>query len=280
MGVQQLTGVQIFKELTLGTSDDATAIVAGLTAVRHRDVPVIIRPPEFSGIMAREKRSIVVGHHGELHVEGYANVDDFNYFLGMTLRTPSESTDMGTPTATTRVYTPANTTVDTPDTYSLEIGDNTGYYLYNGTFGSGMQISGARDDIVRFSWDGMSKTGAETTKTAALSTRDIEPLAANSALLYIDDVGGTIGTTAYVGCMIGFQATLPGFSMFKCMDGTLYYTMIVQQPIAASMEVTLLVDATSRTLFSHAYQTALRQLVRLKLPGTSIHAGAWGRRVG
>jgi hypothetical protein len=274
MGQRMLTGIQLGKQSVLGTPVAATSIQGGVTAAPHRLAVNNIRPEEFRGDMYRFHSSTVVGRRGELRQQGYVCFDDICYLLGMAIKAGVTGvSDAGSPPAYTRTYTPAGTAVDTPELYTYEVGDDTAFYRYDSVFATSLQISAGVDGLTEYSADLVGRDRAVQAKTAALTQRDVEYAAANLWTWKIDDTGGTLGATAYGGCLLNFQWSIGAFQTFKCMDGTQVFTGISEQGLSAALAMTVMVDSSFSSLVTK-YLNQSRLLVRLENLGSLIHGSS------
>jgi hypothetical protein len=273
MGQKMLTNVQYGIETTWGTLVPATAIGSGLTVARHKRLINNLHPEEFRGDMFRFHKSAVVGRMANLHLEGYACFDDLAYFAAMGIKGGVSATaDSGTPTpAQTRNYAPAGSSVDVPDTYTIEAGDNSVNWAYAGCFITALQLAAARDGLTTLQADLIARDFTQQAKTGSLSQRDPEYIPANLWTFKVDDTGGTLGTTLYgASSLLNFTWRIAQFDAFKTMDGTQLLSGITEQGLAAALTVTVMVDASFVAILTkHINQSRL--LTRLENIGSLIH---------
>jgi len=120
----------------------------------------------------------------------------------------------------------------------------------------------------------MGRDWATTTYTAALSDRTTEVIMARGTKLYIDDAGGTIGTTQKTGTLINASITFNTGIHFKAFaeDATGYAANKVGRG-AYRVDAQFTFEFDSDTEFAkYRLSAPAERLIRLVSEGTQIHA--------
>lgn len=272
-GLKTLSKLQLALEVTPGTPvTTATSKLTGMYKIEQQEMRTKIRPQELRGSMAKFFRTITVGKIQNLNVEGTTVFEDLGYFLGMGLKGGvSGSSDGGTPPAYTYAYTPTLTDQDTPDTYTIQFGDNEQAYYAEYCFVKQLTLDFQVDQLAKLTAAIVGRQRTAQAFTGSLSDRTTEDLIADNVIVYMDDTGGTIGTTSFSTGVVGCTWTMANFMPDKTLDGTLYFTQLVEQPLAAELTLTCEVNtATQAKLAKFTGDT--RQLVRVECSNaTAIH---------
>lgn len=255
----------------------ATSKLTGMYKIEQQEMRTKVRPQELRGSMAKFFRTITTGKIQNLNVEGTTTFEDLGYFLGMGLKGGvTGSTDGGTPPAYTYAYTPTLTDQDTPDTYTIQFGDNMQAYYAEYCFVKQMAIDVQIDALTKLTASIVGRQRTAQAFTGALSDRTTEDLIADNFIVYLDDAGGTIGTTAFSTGVVGLTWSMANFMANKTIDGTTYFTSVVEQPLAADVSLTAEVNtATQAKLAKFTGDT--RQLMRLECSGSVVHGAVHKR---
>ena len=188
-------------ETTWGTAVVATRKMMGLSDVKFKEKNKTIVTP-VTGTYAPGTTAALVGQSGEVTVSGVATYEELIWYFDSLFSKVTAPTGTGP-----YVYAyAAPTSADaTPRLFTVEFGTTGALYKAAGALTSKFKISGAAQDYWKFQADYMAKSIATLTSLAALSDNTVTSINAMDTACYIDDWGGTIGTTAITGTLIDFD---------------------------------------------------------------------------
>jgi hypothetical protein len=121
-------------------------------------------------------------------------------------------------------------------------------------------------------WVGRQLTNSTATSLSTLVT--VEELLVPRTKLYIDDTGGTVGTTQVTGTFMGATMTFnTGWAPVPVGDGQLYYADIKHTPPSITFSVTLELEDTSVVDEERAHYAANDiRLIQFDMEGASASA--------
>jgi hypothetical protein len=103
----------------------------------------------------------------------------------------------------------------------------------------------------------------------------VEEILFNQGKLYLDNSGGTVGTTEKTGVLTGFRLTVTtGWQAVRAANGELYFYDLKQVGATAELELTLEHDDTVAAAERGFMRTGAVRLVRLQFDGTTIADGS------
>lgn len=196
MVATDLRVVQFGHESTFGTAVTATVRLMGIeNATLHPVQDAKIVPA--IGSLAPSSLSAVLKQMGEGTIEGVQTYQDLPHILSMLFGAAA-------PTGSdpyTRAYTAPLTSAPTPERQTIEFG--TSGASYKGTSALIMKYSETIEngEFARFAIDYACKSIA-TVSLASLSDRVVEAVRSADTVLYMDAVGGTMGSTAVAATVI------------------------------------------------------------------------------
>jgi hypothetical protein len=279
MGLRQLARVQSALEVTPGTPvPTATSKWMGVYTATWHEERTKDSPEEIRQSLARYFRATTLSVMGSVDLEQTCTFEELPYVLGAGVKGGvSGVTDGGSPPGYAYAYTPTLTAVDTPNTYTLQVGDDTQAYLMEYSFVRNFELSFAvrERSRLRSSWVGRQLTTGSF--TGALGDRTIEDAFGQGWLAYIDNQGGSIGATQYAGCIVNGTWRLPqSFIPHNCIDGTNTFTRHQMVSLAPELELTIELDSTANSTRA-AYTSDTHKLIRLRNSGTIIHGSVHKR---
>jgi len=267
--------VQAGKESTRGTAVAATAKWMAYTL--HPTVGDFswVQPEEERGSLAAFFRAYAPQRQAELgDLTGDATFEDILYPLLMAVKggvTPTQPD--GTTSTYLWTFSPNLTSGNDPDTFTVEWGDDVQAWESEYVFATSLTISGALGEAWKVSASLVGRQHTATSFTAGLSDRTVESCLMNLTKLYIDDSGGSIGTTQIETAFISFEWRLPEhFVPFFTADGNKYYTTHSEKKMAPELDLTLVLDSTTKTLLTTKYTAGTIQLVRIAGEGSNIES--------
>lgn len=276
-GLTALRKIQLGLEGTPGTAVPASAKLMGMMLRAPLKDREIVQPDDERGSLAAAHRSYAALYQwGPAALEGDVTFEDFMYLLGMAVCTYPEPTLPGGAVSTRlHTFTPNLATPNTPDTFTLEFGDNQEQYEAEHVFATSLEISGVMDQALRFAAQIVGRQLTTTNFTAALADRVVESALAAKTSLYMDDAGGSIGSTQKQVTLIDWTWRLPAhFTVKKRQDGNLYFSSYSEVKMKPEIELLCEFNSGVATL-RDKYVAETRQLVRLKTVGSLIEAALY-----
>lgn len=252
---------QVGKETTWGTPVTPTAKLmlvddCELEPIVEADLHEEARGSLFPGFIADLKK---IGAKGK--VAGKQSFEDLHFLEGMFgVATPGG----GGPY--TRAYAPPSTSAPTPRMQTLVKGNGSNVYTGEGMLPTDAEFTFATNAPLRYSYNLIGEEVTTAGSLAALSDRSVNAAMAQHVSLFIDAAGGTIGSTAistpfFSGALKinAKRTTYPGM-------GSLKDAGFVDGKFSATLEMTLMFDATSKAYLDAilAGSSIFQKLVRIK----------------
>lgn len=278
MGLEAFRKIQGGIESTPGTAVPATAKWMGMHLAASLKDREIVMPSDERGDLAAAHRSYSPAYLWESKLSGELTFEDAIFLAGMAVKGGVTPSTVDT-SARLWTYTPSLTAANTPDTFTLEFGDNTQCYEAEYVFIKALEISGSVNEALKFAADLLGRQLTAASFTGALSNRTVESALVKKTSLYMDDTGGSIGATAKTGILIDWTWRLPAHFVAKDrQDGNLYFSAFGE--VRMQPELEMLVEFTSGVATLRTKYTAeTRQLVRLKTLGSLCGAATALRTV-
>jgi hypothetical protein len=273
MGLRQLSVVQLGKESSAGTLVAATQKLMGVYTATWHEQRTKDSPEELRQSLARYFRATTLDVLATLDLEQTCTFEELPYQLYMGVRgDPTVTNDAAGTTGYRYLWRPTLTAVDVPRTYSFEVGDNTQAYTMPYGFVRNLEISFAVRERTRLRSSVVGRSLTAGAFTGSLSDRTVEDAFGQGWELYVDNQGGTIGTTRYGGCITGGTWRIPQcFVPHNCIDGANTFTRHQMVNLAPELELTVELDSTAQAIRSAAYTQDTHQLIRLQNYGSNVH---------
>jgi hypothetical protein len=273
MGLKQLSVVQLGKEGTAGTAVAATQKLMGVYSATWHEERNKDAPEELRQSLARFFRSTTLDVLATVDIEQTCTFEEFVYLLYSGIRADPTVTNDGAATPIYKyLFTPTLTAVDTPRTYTMEVGDDTQGYRAPYSFVRNFELSFAARQRTRLRSAWVARQLSTNAFTGSLTDRDVEDAYGQGWRIYIDAQGGTMGSTAFSGCITGGTWRLPQcFVPHNCVDGSNTFTRHQMVSLAPELELTVELDSAANSLRS-AYTDDTHKLIRLENLGSNVHA--------
>ena len=220
---------QMVVEATKGTGIPATSIWRG--PISWDDDTTIREIEEAIGVFIGYDREVETQCLGLLTLEPTPlTPEQFPYICAASIKDVVSGSADGAGSGKIYTYPFSTTTMNSVKAYTWEVGDN--QQAWEGNYGGCVAFNisgggGADADPIMMSADWVIREWAKTTFTAALSVPAVNSLVFAKSKLFIDAIGGTIGTTQKTGTMVDFALRVdPGMRLMRTGDGQLYYTDI------------------------------------------------------
>lgn len=278
MGNRYFSKVQYGKEVisTHGTAVPATKILLGKVPAVNSD-----RKPEFPaedvGIRTDAVRSVI---HQYLYTNTLSTEHGYYQQLPMLFGcgllgnvTPAPVT--GGKTDYLWTFTPSLTASNTPDSLTIELGDDTQafeaeYCMFERIRIGGQVSQGMEASPVNVEADFFGRQLTPTTFTGALSLPTVEPINAKLARFYLDPTWAGIGGTEKTNILRGFDVEiLTGLHPKFTGDANKYFNAHGEGLIMVTANFTLEGTSVADAIFD-AQQAQTFQAVRLQINGSLI----------
>ncbi len=267
-GSRALRKLQIGTEVTAGTPVAATTIWRGMGTIK--DNREVVFPEEDVGILGGTDRSYIARQWSELAMPAVeATFEQLPYIFeaGVAEETPTQD---GTGSDYIYNYVAPTTAQNTHATFTIEGGDDQQAEEFDYAFVKHFNLSGDGQGALMMSADWTGRETSTTTFTAALSIPTVEEILVNDATLYIDNSGGTVGTTQVSNTLFGIDLDwTTGLQEYWAVDGSLDFSLT--KFTADDIVLTMTYEHNTSAVSEKAkYQAGDVRLVRLKFEGSSV----------
>jgi len=270
-GLKGLRRIQIGKETTFGSDHAATARLIGRLDMSP-DYKMYRPDDTETGRLSSFERSDIVGTMAKMSFESDANYEQLAYLLGMSIIGGVTPTGGGSPYSW--AFTPNLSTINAPDTYTFEYGDDHQAYQSTGCFAKSLELSGQIDDVVKVKADIVGQAVAAISFTDSLANPTaLNPVKADMGKLYIDSSWANLGSTAKENTLVDFSWKISeGIKPIKKLDGSLAYADRVETKRHIELDMTLGHNSVYDTLLT-AFLAQSKVFVQLKFTGPAITGG-------
>jgi hypothetical protein len=256
-----LLQVQVGKETVWGTSVSATAKLMGVDDCPLEPVVDAEQHEEYRGSLSPGFLTDLDHVQAKGRIAGKMTYEDLHWIEGLFgVATPGGAGPY------TRAYVAPTTTAPTPRIQTLIKGNGTDTYKAEGILPIDAEFTFATNTAVRYSHNLLGETYASGASLAALSDRAVNVVMGDQIALYIDNFGGTIGTTAISTAFFkGALKITPKRTQYPKM-GSLLDAGYVDGKFGGTLNLTLLFDATSKAYLDAvlAASSVFQKLVRIK----------------
>lgn len=264
--------VQLGRESTKGTAVAATTIWRGVGSFL-KDEREIEFVPEQVGLALPVLRTYTPKHLATIALAATpATFEELPHILDAGLKTATATQD-GAGSDYIYAYAMSSTAVGTIKTYTIETGDADGNEESAYCFVTDFTLSGERGAAVMVSSNWVGRTVGPTAKTGGLSLPSVAEILAAQGVLYIDDAGGTIGTTAVSSTLLDWslKVTTGRKPRFTVDSGQLYFDRDIFDKAAIEwiLDVTFEHNATS-VAEKVDWRAEASRLFRLELTGPAV----------
>lgn len=268
-GPFSMNKIQLGRETTAGTAVAATSIWRG-PATDIVDESEHVNADEDVGILVPTDREYIASQRATLAMpETELTFEQILHILEAGVKTAA-------PTGTgPYVYTyafPLSTTLNTIRTYTIETGNAVVGDVNEMEYGfvEEFTLSGEAGASWMMSANWVGRRKSTTTFTGALSLVTVEPALFNKTKLYINDTGGTIGTTQVQGVMVSAEVNVvTGVVALMTGDGNLYFTSHKFVPPEITFSIKMELENNTGVVAAERAKWVAKsfRLVRLNLSG-------------
>ncbi len=270
------SGVKNLKKVQLGRQTNNTAVAATTIwrgpAMTVKDERVMVRPKEDIGVSSLTNRAYTPKLLGSLAFPSTeATFQQIQHFLEAGVKTVTPVAD-GVGTDFINTYPLPSVDANSTKLYTIESGNNKIEEELDCAFLVDFTLTGKKNEawMLEGNWHG--RQCQVTSFTGSLSAPTVSEMLFNKSKFYIDNVGGTIGSTQIANAVIGAVIKVTtGLKAQFTADGELYFTFVDFIGAKASLELTLLHNATTaaeRVLWRSNTPRQIRTLIEGKAFGT------------
>lgn len=278
-----LRRMQLGPESVQGTAVAATTVWRGKGSMDN--TKTVVHTEEDIGQYAPEPRAYIPRVGGMVAMDSTpATFEQLPYVCeaGIHLATPS-----GTESPYTYSYSlPSDTSTEpTLRTYTIEYGTPEDNEEMEYSFVESFELSGAAEEAVMMTATWIGRQVTATAATGSLSIPAVEEILFQQAKLYIDDSGGSVGSTQVSNSMKSFTFTVTtGWKAEFTGEGELYFSFA--KLVKPDVKMTFVAEHTSDWDSAGEkgnWDGSTVRLVRVQIDGTSSRqltidvAGIWNK---
>jgi len=270
-GIKALRYIQLGQETTAGSEVNATTLWCGVGAFEDRQG--IEEVNADVAIMSGDGTTYTAYELGAIAFEPTpATFEQIGYIFTAGIKNADGVAD-GSGSGYTYTYTLPTTAANTVDTYTIEAGDNAQEEQMLYSFVESFNLSGKSQEAVMVSANWLGRDVATGTKTASQVPPDDEQIIFGKAVLYIDAVSGTFGTTTQSKSLLAFNIdVVTGVQPLWSADGSLQFAGLKYTAPEITMDLTFEHD-TSSIAQKAAAVAETPKLIRIKIEGSSLTTG-------
>ncbi|MGH9158198.1 MAG: phage tail tube protein [Acidimicrobiales bacterium] len=269
-GVQALRKIQLGQETTPGTPVAATAIWRGIGTIE--DTREMVFPEEHVGFVAPLDRSYQPKIEGALTFEETpATFQQLPYVLAAGVSSVVSGAADGAGSGKIYAYPLPTTTKGSFKSFTLEGGDDQQAEEFNLCFVTDFQLSGEAFAAWMMTANWMGREVTPSTFTGALTINAVEEILFSKTKLYIDAIGGTIGTTQITGTLLSAALNcVTGLRPVPVGDGNLFYSS-ADRKIKPELTLELTLEHNASAVAQVAkFRAETPVLVRLEVQGSAL----------
>lgn len=273
MGATDLVYLQSKKEASWATDAAATARWMSADKFSFKPVPVFKMLRYQRGDYAPAHGAIKTSEHGEGSIEGDVTFEELPLLLGSAVK-GAVAGSLSDTTAYTYSYPAPLTASPACDTRIFETYDGGQGYQGLGMVCKSFSLSGqaGSEGMVRYASQWIGKKVEAASPTGALGNRTVEGLPANMVKLYIDALGGTVGTTIKADTLISWNINYDsGAHLKQFQTGDTFPSLLGYAKPAVTFSVTAEFNSVGQAEVA-AFLAGTGRLIRLE--GLGSLAGA------
>lgn len=268
-GSKALRKIQLGREATPGTAVAATTLWRGLGV--PEDLREAVDVEEDIGIMGGADRSYIASVDAQFELESVpATFEQIFHIFEGGIKLVGTGVADGAGSGKIYAYTFPTTVKNTIKTYTIEGGDDQQAEEMEYSFVSEFGLEGAAKEALMMTatWKGRQITN--TTFTGAISVPTVEDIIFNKGKLYIDAIGGTIGTTLISNSFLSMSLScVTGWQAVSTADGNLYFSLVKSVKPELTCEITFEHDATAVAEKTN-WRALTSRLIRIQFEGTAL----------
>lgn len=267
-GVTMLDKIQLGREATAGTAVAATTVWRGEGV--GEDQLVTQFPVENVGILPGTDRSFISQLGAIATLTQNATFEQLLHVLEAGVKTIGTGAADGAGTDKIYDYLFATTALPTIKTYTIEAGDNNQAEKMEFGFVESFQLDGKAGEGITLTSNWRGRQWVPTTYTAALAIPTVEDMMMTKTKLYMDAVGGTMGTTQVSNSLLSMSLKVAtGLKAIFTADGNKFFSFVKLTKPVISLQVVFEHDANALAEKIN-WRAATPRLLRLQTTGSNL----------
>lgn len=244
-GVKTLRKIQLGRETTAGTAVAASTIWRG-PALMPMDDQAKVMPEENIGLSSKTTRQYTPSKLASLVFPSTpATFQGIQHIMEAGVKTVTPVQD-GTGSDYINAYPLPSGDVNTTKTYTIEGGDNKVVEEMEYAFVTEFELSGKRNEAWNLTSNWQARQSTVSSFTGALAIPSVSEMLFNKSKIYIDNVGGTLGTTQITNSWLEAKLkVVTGLKAQPTGDGNLYFSFMDFIGAQATLELSFLHNATT-----------------------------------
>ena len=274
-GIKALRKVQLGRESTAGTAVAATTIWRGPAEGLEDQRRVVLADEDVAYVSGIDRAYQPQLLAAVTFPETPATFEQLPHILEAGIKTATATQD-GAGSDYIYTYAYPTTAAPTLKTYTIEGGDDQAARELEYGFVTDFAISGSGGGeltALTMSANWLGRQTTDTTFTGSLSLPTVEEVLFGKGKLYIDAVGGTIGTTQKSSTFLGFEYSYTtGWVPRFTGDGNLYFTraaFVGKPTLEIKCNITFEHDGSATTEIGN-YESGTSRLIRLLFEGDTV----------
>lgn len=266
---ENLQKIQLGREATAGTAVAATTLWRGPSAGidDQRDIRQV---EEDIGVIMETDRKFTAGLYASIQFpETPATFEQIQHVLEAGMNTATPTAD-GAGSGYVSSYLFPTTSTPTIKSYTIEAGDDVQAREMEYSFVESFNLKGGSKDawMLGSQWGGRQSSLCSFTADVAVPT--VEEMVFGKSKLYIDAIGGTIGTTQISSTLINADLSVTtGLVAGPNGDGNLYFNALKLAKPSVSLQVTFIHNASSVAQIA-AKDAETSKMLQLKVEGSAL----------
>lgn len=269
MGVKALRKIQMGQESTAGTAVAATALWRGRGVLEDMQDQVSVE--EDVGMLIDVDRTYVPKKYAGLSFESIeATFEQLPYIFQAGINDVAGVQD-GAGTDYIWTWNLPTTSANTPQTFTLEMGDDQAVEEMEYAFIEKLTLEGKAGEAWMMGADWRGRKVSTSAFTGSISLPTVEEMLFSKTKLYIDDVGGSIGTTQKSNTLMDAALELTtGFVPIWAAHGDeVVFAAVKQVKVAGSLKITFEHDSIAVAEKAN-WRAQTPRLIRLLCEGDAV----------
>lgn len=267
-GVIPLSYIQLGRESTAGTAVAATHIWRGMGWLK--DTRIVEPIEEHVGLLVPTDRQHISWLEAAFAFDSTPmTFEQLPHLCEAGIEAVNSAQD-GAGSDYIRDYELPFSSQPTIKTYTMEGGDNQQNEEAEYCFVTEFTLEGKQKEAWKMSANWLGRQVAKSTKTGSLTLAEVESALFSKTKLYIDDGGGTIGSTQVTATLLEAKLNVKtGLQYIPVGDGNLYFNSVKNVGPEVTLELTLEHNA-SAVAEKDAWKAETVRLIRLLIEGSTV----------
>jgi hypothetical protein len=273
-GSKDLRKIQLGQEVTAGTPVAATALWRGMGTIK--DDREIIFPEEQVGILGGTLRSAMISQLGALSFDAVgATFQQLAYPFNAGVEKLVAGVADGAGSDYIYTFDAPTTAQNTIQPFTIEGGDDVQAEEFDYGICQKITIAGEGQGLLTVASDWVGREVTDTTFTPAISIPSVEDIIFNSGKIFIDDSGGTVGTTQVSALLRAMSVSwTTGLIPWWAVDGSLDFNSHKFAGDTEEIKVNMTYEHIAAAVTEKAkYRAKTIRLIQLLFEGSAFGTG-------